>query len=371
MSFFRKLFAWVYKTSTLVDEHHRKYQLINSITIELFIFGLILFSVNIYLQFWTIAAMLLVGTLLVFGNLILLRRHYSLTLCGHIISSLALVVTVLGNLWLGGISTSYFGWFYVSPLIAAITIGLEGLLIYSLLSAIIILTFILGEFTPIYVLTDLNLRFINIINHILILFMIFTTLYNLLKENMHYETLLKEQNYLLSADKQKFHYMSYHDSLTNLPNRSFFHNYLQTMIESINAKNNTVALYFMDLDGFKKINDQYGHEVGDLLLLQTSKRLQTSFRENDFIARLGGDEFTAIITYNSKENVADVITKRIEKEFQSPFLINDLVLRCSISIGRANFPQDSQNSDTLLKLADESMYKNKKKRQKENLKDRH
>lgn len=360
MSLLRKLLTLVHNPNTLGDEMRRKYQLIHAITLELFLFGIILFAVNIYLRFWTISSMLFIGTVLVLGNLILLRKRYNLVLCGHIITSLALGVTVLGNLWLGGISTSYFGWFYVSPLIAAITLGIDGLIIYSLLSASIIVIFIYGQFTPIYFMSDINLNLINTINHVLILFIIFTTLYSLLKENKQYETLLKEQNYLLNADKQKFHYLSYHDSLTNLPNRAYFHNHLQTMIDSINDKNNTIALYFMDLDGFKLINDQYGHEVGDLLLLLASKRLQACFRANDFIARLGGDEFTAIITYNTKEKVADAITKRVEQEFQMPFLIKDLIIKCNVSIGRANYPQESSNSEILLKLADEAMYENKK-----------
>lgn len=360
MSLFRKLLTLVYKPNTLGDEQRRKYQLIHTITVELLLFGFIIFAVNVYLQFWTIAAILFVGTLLVLGNLVLLRKKYNLNLCGHIISCLALGVTVLGNLFLGGISTSYFGWFYVAPLIAAITIGLEGLLIYSILSALMIIIFIYGQFTPIYFISEINLNLVNSINHVLILFLIFVTLYSLLKENKLFETLLKEQNYLLNADKQKFHYLSYHDPLTNLPNRAYFNNYLQKLIDSISVKSNIITLYFMDLDGFKLINDQYGHEVGDLLLLLASKRLQACFRENDFIARLGGDEFTAIITYNTKDKIADAITKRIEHEFQMPFLIKDLIIKCSISIGRSNYPQDTTNSEVLLKLADDAMYENKK-----------
>ena len=116
----------------------------------------------------------------------------------------------------------------------------------------------------------------------------------------------------------------------------------------------------MDLDEFKRINDKYGHEIGDILLLQTSKRLQSCFRENDFIARLGGDEFTAVITHNLNDKIADDLTKRIEKEFMQPFLIKNLEIKCTISLGKAIYPLDALHAETLLKIADEAMYKNKK-----------
>lgn len=111
---------------------------------------------------------------------------------------------------------------------------------------------------------------------------------------------------------------------------------------------------------FKKINDQYGHEVGDILLLQTGKRLQGCFREKDFIARLGGDEFTAIIIHKIKDTVAESLVQRIEQEFQQSFFIKNLEIKCTISIGMANCPGDTLYADTLIKIADEAMYENKK-----------
>ena len=82
-----------------------------------------------------------------------------------------------------------------------------------------------------------------------------------------------------------------------------------------------LTLYFMDPDGFKKINDKYGHEIGDILLLQTSKRLQSCFREKDFIARLGGDEFTAVIIHSINDTIAENLLERIKTEFLQPFFI--------------------------------------------------
>lgn len=360
MSKLKKFFGWRHYSPSLIDENSRKYQLIHTITFGLFLFGIVFTYINIYLQFWFVTYLLLVGTVITMVNLVLLSKKYNLLLCGHIINFLCIVIITLGNFCLGGISTSYMGWFYVSPIIAAATIGLKGLIIYGLIAALIIIIFLCNSFSPLYSVPEHLLVFINTINYISISLLIFITLLNLLKANREFETLLKEQNYLLQSDKKKFHYLSQHDPLTNLPNRAYFNNYLQTLIESTNTSKNTITLYFMDLDGFKKINDVYGHETGDLILLQATKRLQSCFRESDFIARLGGDEFTALIIHRTKDKIADLLVARINKEFNEPFLINNIEIKCTISIGKANYPSDTKNSETLLKLADDAMYQNKK-----------
>lgn len=338
----------------------RKYNLLRAITIELIVFGILFTWLNIYLEFWIIAAVLFIGTCISIVNLILLRKKSNLILCGHIINSLCLLIMIIGNFCLGGISSTYFGWFYISPILAAATIGLDGLILYSLFSASVVLIFMCLHIPTIYSINSEYLPLINNVNHIFIFLLIITILYNLLKENNLYETLLEEQNFLLYSDKKKFHYLSHHDALTNLPNRSYFNTHLQEMIDLARTSKNTLTLYFMDLDGFKKINDKYGHEIGDMLLLQVGKRLQNCFREKDFIARLGGDEFTALISYTFDAKLPDVIMKRIKREFTESFHIKNLELKCSISIGMANFPADASDAESLLNLADNNMYKNKK-----------
>lgn len=360
MSLFNTLLTWSHTHLLSVDEDNRKRQLIKTITIELLILAMILAIIDAYLGFWFLFYLVSFGNTIALVNLLLLRKNYNFLLCGHILNALFLTLISVGNLWLGGLSNSYVGWFYISPIIASVTIGLDGLIIYGILSATVFTVFISGYLIPVYNIPIEHLAFLNNINYIFIFLIIFTTLYNLLSENRLYETLLKEQNYLLYADKQKFHYLSHHDSLTNLPNRAYFNHYLQTIIDSTNTKINSLTLYFMDLDGFKKINDKYGHETGDLLLLQTGKRLQSCFREKDFISRLGGDEFTAVITHNSDDKIAERLASRIEKEFTKPFLIKGIEIKCTISLGKANYPQDGLHAEDLLKIADEAMYINKK-----------
>lgn len=341
------------------EECNRKKHLIETISVELLAVGLLFACFNIYLHFWFVSYILITGCGIVLLNLLLINRGYSVALCGHLLSLICLSIMILGNIWIGGLSNTYGSWFYVSPIIAAATIGIEGLILYSLASLSIILFFFSEVFTPIYQVQSNYIPLINNINHILIFLLIFTTLYSLLKDSKLYEKLLKEQNFLLSADRLKFHYLSNHDSLTNLPNRSYFNSYLQHMLDSTNTEINAVTLYYMNLDGFKAINDRYGHEIGDILLLQAGKQLRSCFRSKDFIARLGGDEFTAVITHNIHDDITIALFQRIENEFKTPFSINNLEIHCSISAGMANYPGDSLNADTLLQIADEAMHKNK------------
>ena len=360
MIFFKKLLAWSYRNNEETDENRRKNRLIHTITFEFLIMGIILECINVSLHLWFLTYLILAGIIFASLILVLLRKNYSLLLCGHLINIISFVMIICVNLWLGGLVSSCVGWFYVPPIIAAATIGLDGLVIYGLLSAFLIPLFVFGNFLPVYILQEQYINFLNNINHIFIFLLIVTLIYNVSNENKRYESLLKDQNYLLYADKQKFHYLSHHDSLTNLPNRSYFNQHLQNMIDSTNTAIKSLTLFYMDLDGFKKINDIYGHNIGDIVLLQTSKRLQSCFREHDFIARLGGDEFTAVIIHSLNDNIADELTIRIEKEFLLPFLINNFEIKCTISTGKANYPLDGVQAETLLKIADEAMYKNKK-----------
>jgi diguanylate cyclase (GGDEF)-like protein len=363
MLLFKQLLSLKYTPHRLDDEHKRKYHLIQAISLELLLLNVLLLALTIYLHFSFITYLLLSTIFCVCFNLILLKKNTNLLISGHIINILCCVMITAGNLWLGGAATSTLDWFYISPIIATVTIGLAGLVIYSALSGMMLVIFLSADYTPFYFVSASSLNVLAHVNPILIFLLLCTILYNLLTENRIYEALLKEQNFLLFAEKQKFHYLSHHDSLTSLPNRSYFHTRLQELMVLAQAGLSAITLYFMDLDGFKKINDHYGHKTGDILLLQVSKRLQACFRENDFIARLGGDEFTAVITHPLQDTISSVLAERIKVEFSTPFLIKGRQIQCSISIGKASFPLDANNAEAILKLADASMYKHKKKKQ--------
>ncbi len=151
-----------------------------------------------------------------------------------------------------------------------------------------------------------------------------------------------------------------YDMLTQLPNRAYFNDIARHVLRRANRTKKKCALLYFDLDGFKKINDTYGHAFGDELLKQVTKRLSGVVRESDFLARIGGDEFVVITDLlESKEEMYPVI-KRIVKAFEKTLLINGYEIFSSPSIGIAYYP-DAKDLDQLIKHADCAMYEAKNK----------
>jgi diguanylate cyclase (GGDEF)-like protein len=134
------------------------------------------------------------------------------------------------------------------------------------------------------------------------------------------------------------------------------------MVKSVNkaAENNgELTVLFLDLDGFKKVNDTLGHDVGDLLLQEVATRLKSCTREVDTVARLAGDEFTIILSQTPKKKAVGV-AERILEELQKPFSINNNQVMVTTSIGIALYSEHGPDSETLMKYADKAMYQAKK-----------
>lgn len=147
------------------------------------------------------------------------------------------------------------------------------------------------------------------------------------------------------------------DKLTGLPNRTLFYNRLEHAIIQSKRSNEAIALYYIDLDGFKKINDTYGHLVGDQFLIEISKKIHMQLRETDTLARIGGDEFICIAEVNSLEH-SYAIAKRILEGAKQTIIIDEKELSVSASVGIALcYPEDNiDNIDLLIRKADEAMY---------------
>ena len=154
--------------------------------------------------------------------------------------------------------------------------------------------------------------------------------------------------------------LAYHDMLTGLPNRQLFHDRLSEALTNSYRNLKKTALLFIDLDGFKAVNDTLGHDVGDRLLQDVAQRLQEHTRASDTVARMGGDEFTVILTnIDEVQDVASVAGKII-KVLGEPYDYGDgIVARVTGSIGISMYPKDGSNSVDLIRHADESMYKAK------------
>lgn len=160
---------------------------------------------------------------------------------------------------------------------------------------------------------------------------------------------------LKEADK-KIHFYANHDILTKLANRVQFESHLKSTIESCKRRESKMALFFIDLDKFKDINDTYGHTIGDEMLKIVAKRLEQSIRKDDFIARLGGDEFILIIK-DVKDNEDMLhLAHKINENIKESIVISDKVFFMSLSIGISIFPDHGKDSEDLIKNSDAAMY---------------
>ncbi len=146
------------------------------------------------------------------------------------------------------------------------------------------------------------------------------------------------------------------DPLTGLPNRSMFYDRLEQEMKKARRSSSPLALLFLDLDEFKAVNDTLGHDMGDVLLKEATRRLRDCVRETDTVARLGGDEFTVILTDLDENHSVELVANVILLKLAEPFLLDDKPVHVSVSIGITLFPADADSLDDLLKNADQAMY---------------
>lgn len=151
------------------------------------------------------------------------------------------------------------------------------------------------------------------------------------------------------------------DPLTGVGNRQLFNEHVHALILNAKRAKERAAVLFMDVDGMKSVNDSHGHTVGDKLLQQVARRIIEQMRESDIVARVGGDEFAAILMrINRKSEIARIELNLNQTVSQTPFRIDELTLSVGLSCGSAVFPDDSEDIDRLVSLADQRMYHNKR-----------
>lgn len=171
--------------------------------------------------------------------------------------------------------------------------------------------------------------------------------------------------YISDITKQHAHsaqieHLAFYDALTELPNRRLLADRLQQALAGGERLGNLTAVCYMDLDGFKPINDSHGHEAGDAVLVETARRLKRAIRANDTVARIGGDEFVLVLTDLASADEGKMVLSRITSALELPFqLPGGKVCHLTTSVGIAFAPQDGVDSDTLLRNADQAMFRAK------------
>ncbi len=162
------------------------------------------------------------------------------------------------------------------------------------------------------------------------------------------------------AAEANIQHLAYFDRLTNLPNRTLFVDRLGQDLKKAHRNDSRLALFFIDLDNFKTINDTFGHDIGDDLLVEAARRVTACLRESDTVARLGGDEFTVILNDIDDSGIEECIAKKILEVLARPFALKNEQIYLSASIGITVYPDDALTTDVLLKNADQAMYSAKK-----------
>ena len=177
-----------------------------------------------------------------------------------------------------------------------------------------------------------------------------------LKDEVKEREIIEQELEELKIEKDIATQASLHDALTGLPNRALFYDRLEHGLEQAKRHGWVLAVMFLDLDKFKQINDEHGHDIGDKVLLEIAKRLKQNTRSDDTICRFGGDEFLYLLMEVKNEAEVDKIIKKLIKAIELPCddILPNLVVR--LSIGVSLFPKNGDNLDDLIKNADEAMY---------------
>ncbi len=158
-------------------------------------------------------------------------------------------------------------------------------------------------------------------------------------------------------NRKRIEHLAYHDPLTGLPNRALLADRLHQALARARRHDELLAVCYLDLDGFKPINDAWGHDVGDALLIQAAQRLQLCTRDGDTVARLGGDEFIVLLCGIRNDAELEKVAQRMLVEIGKPYLVGDKTATLTMSMGMTVFPRDdAEEADALIRHADQAMY---------------
>lgn len=285
--------------------------------------------------------------------LLVYRQRHSSLLAGNIAASAVYIAVLAGVLMTGGYSTSpVMPLWIVVPVFVFPLSGLVSGLVWSMLIFATLVGLLLAQtwgFNAWQLTSADTLGFLDRTLPIVLCFMVVIAL-------VIYEHINKQLNQWLQEEKQRFAFKASHDALTDLPNREEFFQRMRAAIQEATQKRFQTALVYIDLDGFKPVNDTLGHYAGDRVLKITSQRLREVIRHTDIAARMGGDEFALILQGIQKSTDIEMVLTKMLHTLSIPIDIDGREVRVYASAGVAIFPQDGNDPDALCRLADKAMY---------------
>jgi len=342
-------------------------------TLRLSTIAMVAFAAPVVAAYWSIGAHVLAYFHLAamagcVANLYLLRWTRRTDLCGHLAVLTLFVLLVASIYYTGGFHQPNFAWLYIVPLASGTLIDMRGCWIWVCICTGTALGFWSLEHS-------FGVEFPNVLanEHQPVLFLVSRT-FALGAVGILTTTFITVQRQLESALRKshaEIQELAYYDPLTGLPNRQLFQERLRPAIERARCGGKQAALLFLDLDGFKAVNDTLGHRAGDHLLKEVGERFRRCVRLSDYlgrptaepnsesISRLGGDEFTVLLSDVAGPQGAACVAQRILDTLAQPFEIGGREIFAGASIGIALFPDDGEDAETLLRNADTAMYEAK------------
>lgn len=301
-------------------------------------------------------------------NLLALRHHRITAVAGHLGTAL-LFGTQCATAWsFGGFFDVGFAWFYLVPLVAALLVGTRGLVFWfaGTMSALLFFwTFQVHGPGLQTILAEADQPAAALMSRVLAVVAVTFTAGALIRIQSRQERSLLDANTTLVEQAEQLHSLAWFDPLTGLPNRAQFQRRLDEALAVARRGERRLALLFVDLDGFKSVNDALGHSVGDKLLAAVGARMAAELRSEDVLgrrdgdgamARLGGDEFTLLLTDLRSPADAARVASRLIACLEPGFPVGGRELFTAASIGIALFPDDADSAEGLVRSADAAMY---------------
>lgn len=341
-------------------------------------FSFLYVTVSQIIGFTTGVTLMSLCFLFLLAILVLFRKTAQYRLSANLYLACCAFVAILGcSFYSGGIYSMVLPWFTLVPLTAVLLLGPSvDTALWTLLTCLMVFIFGLAGMFDYPFPLQYDTRYTDFFNMICIvgLVMILSILAYVFGNNRkHAMATIEQQKISLERALSEIEHLAFHDTLTQLPNRRLFLERLELAIAESHRNGRYGALMFLDLDDFKPVNDIYGHEAGDKLLVEAAQRLKSTIREVDTVARFGGDEFAIILNMldpdaDTAHARAITVAQKISDNLSAPYILplekqrsghNIAQHQCSASIGIVLFPDNGSWRDELLSKADEAMYKAK------------